>query len=57
LCPNCHKRFDTFARFVDENGQIVDTTTAKVCGHLRTHSDHHIEESNFDYHRRQARML
>ncbi|NBO53753.1 MAG: SRA-YDG domain-containing protein [Actinobacteria bacterium] len=57
LCPNCHKRFDTFARFVDENGQIVDTTTANVCGHLRTHSEHHIEESNFDYHRRQARML
>lgn len=57
LCPNCHKRFDSFARHVNESGKVIDTGSDLVVGELRILSDHRIDEGHLHYHREQARMV
>jgi len=56
LCPNCHKRLDTFARHIDEDGRIVDTLTGQTLGPLRLHPSHHVLTAHLEYHRHHARM-
>lgn len=56
LCPNCHKRLDTFARHIDEHRRVIDTSTGTDCGPLRTHPDHHLDDQHFEYHRTHAKM-
>ena len=57
LCPNCHKRLDTFARHIDENGHVVDTLSGESLGLLRLHPSHAILSEHLEYHRRHARLI
>jgi len=56
LCPNCHKRLDTFAQYVDESGQVVDTISGETLGPLRLHRHHNVLNEHLQYHRNHARM-
>jgi len=57
LCPNCHKRLDTFARYVDEKGQVVETITGETLGPLRLHPSHNVLNEHLEYHREHALMI
>lgn len=51
LCPNCHKRFDSLAIFINNDKTIIGIDGAPV-GVMRFRAEHFIDDSNFDYHRR-----
>lgn len=57
LCPNCHKRLDTFARYVDESSQVVDTVTGETLGSLRLDPSHKVSIEHLEYHRKHAQMI
>jgi hypothetical protein len=39
------------------DGKIIDTSSAKSCGQLIIHEDHHIDQSHLEYHRQRAQMV
>jgi putative restriction endonuclease len=51
LCPNCHKRFDSLARYVDPDGHVVDARTGEIVGTLRYHGAHVVSEEHLERHR------
>lgn len=51
LCPNCHKRFDTLARYVDADGNVIDAFTTEMVGTIRRHPEHVIDERHLEDHR------
>jgi len=51
LCPNCHKRFDGFAVYVDPDGSVCEVGGA-VLGVLTRHPDHVVGEEFLAHHRR-----
>lgn len=57
LCPNCHKRLDSFARHVNESGEVVNTADDIVVGQLRIETDHRVDQAHLRYHREHARMV
>lgn len=54
LCPNCHKRFDSLARYIDEDGNVIDALTEEVVGRIRQHPDHPIDEQHLEAHRQRV---
>lgn len=46
LCPNCHKRFDGLARYIDENDDVIDVVSGQIVGRLRRRDGHRVASNH-----------
>lgn len=51
LCPNCHRRFDSLARYIDEHDNVIEGATGVLVGRLRRHPEHFISNGHLVAHR------
>lgn len=51
LCPNHHVLFDKGAIYVRPDLSVIDSMTDIKISDLKRHARHHLESSNFEYHR------
>ena len=54
LCPNCHRRFDSLARYIDQQDNVTEGATGEVVGSLRRHPEHLISNDHLAAHRNRA---
>ena len=54
LCPNCHRRFDSLARYIDEHDNVIEGATGVLVGSLRRHPEHRISNDHLVAHRNRA---
>lgn len=56
LCPNHHKLFDLGGITIDERLRVIDETTGKILGQLRSKRRHQVNPEHLRYHRRLYRQ-